>query len=300
MDHLVFHFKIEPYDEAYSDVLASELCDVGFDSFETISNELTGYIRSDMADLAAIDSLLSTYPIPGVRIRYDYTPVPSADWNSCWESSFEPISIDDLAYIHSPSFPPKQGFQYDIVISPQMAFGSGSHSTTRLMLRLLLSPSASSSSSAPPPSPHSEILSRTTVLDIGSGTGILGIAALLGGCEHLTAIDIDTDSVRNTLENLSLNSLHNYDVREGDLSVISSEQTFDIVLSNIHLNVHLSQMASYSSHLNPGGRLLLSGFFTSDSSELLSKASLSGLELTEMLEENEWCAMSFRKNPSSL
>lgn len=295
MDYHVFHFKIEPYDEAYSDVLASELCSVGFDSFEQSANELTGYIQVSNTDLASIDTLLSAYPIPGVRISYTYSDVPSVDWNSCWESSFEPILIDDLAFIHSPSYPTKTDIKYDIVISPQMAFGSGSHSTTRLMLRLLLSPSPPSSTSNPSHETNSAPLSGTTVLDVGSGTGILGIAALLGGCHHLTAIDIDNDSIRNTLDNLALNHLRNYNVREGDISVIPPDQTFDILLANIHLNVHLSQMPSYTAHLKSGGRLLLSGFFESEISDLIKQATKNGLELTETLTEDEWCALSFRK-----
>ena len=296
MDYQEFHFKIEPYDEAYSDVLASELCYVGFDSFETGEKELTGYIRASMTDLASIDTLLSNYPIPGVQISYTYSDVSSADWNSCWESSFEPILIDDLAYIHSPSYPANKDVKYDIVISPQMAFGSGSHSTTRLMLRLLLSPSSPSMKPGSRESGHSELLSGSTVIDIGSGTGILGISALLAGCRHLTAIDIDNNSVKNTLANLVLNDLDNYDVREGDLSLISPDQTFDILLANIHLNVHISQMSSYSAHLKAGGRLLLSGFFSSEISELINIATTYGLEMKEKLTEDEWCALMFIKN----
>ena len=295
MDYHVFHFKIEPYDEAYSDVLASELCSVGFDSFETAGNMLDGYIQTNKIDFQAIDSQLSTYPIPNVQISYTYAVVPSANWNSSWEASFEPITVDGLAYIHSPSYSIKPDVKYDIVIMPRMAFGSGSHSTTRLMLRLLLSPCTPSSTSAPGLETNTDNLSGTTVLDVGCGTGILGIAALLGGSHHLTAIDIDNDSIRNTLDNLALNHLQNYDGREGDISVIPPDHTFDILLANIHLNVHLSLMSSYTAHLKSGGRLLLSGFFESEKCDLIKQAATYGLELTETLAEDEWCALSFRK-----
>jgi ribosomal protein L11 methyltransferase len=159
-----------------------------------------------------------------------------------------------------------------------MAFGSGSHTTTRLMLRQFLSSN----------------LKGKRVLDVGCGTGILGIGAMLAGASHLTAVDIDNNSVENTIDHLRLNGIEGSEVKEGGIEKVGADERFDVILSNIHLNIHLSLMESYTAHLADGGRLHLSGFFAEEQVMLQDSAASHGLVLTAVLEEEGWCCMEFQ------
>ena len=289
MEYTEYRFKLEPYDESFSDVLASELGDAGFDSFDTEGDQLKGYIQTALIDEKTIDAVIRNFPIDGVHITYTSETVSSSDWNSVWESGFQSIRIGDLVYIHDEKLEAAGDVKYDIRLHPRMAFGSGSHSTTRLMLQLLLT-SADDDSAV-----ESVDLTGQHVLDVGCGTGILGIAALKGGCTHLTALDIDIDSVLNTRENLILNNIEPQEVLESDLSKLDTSLQYDIILSNIHLNIHLSQMQLYQEHLKPGGQLLLSGFFTKESTQLVSLAEESGMHLSREISEEGWCAIELKK-----
>ncbi len=290
MDYTEYRFKLMPNTESYGDVLASVLGDVGFDSFDYDGETLKGYIQSSQIDKDLIDNVISNFPIPGVVISYTSAAIASADWNSAWESEFSPIQIGSLLHIHDEREPKSEDVTYDIVIHPRMAFGSGSHSTTRLMLQLLLTQSEEDAESI-----EIQDLAGKRVLDVGCGTGILGIAALKGGCKCLTALDIDIDSVENTKENLALNGLGSQEVIEGDLSQLEANEQYDIILSNIHLNIHLSQMGLYNGHVKAGGRLLLSGFFADESEQIVSAASSFGLRKTRETTEDGWCALEFLK-----
>jgi ribosomal protein L11 methyltransferase len=293
MDYTEYRFELNPYDESYSDVLASELGAAGFDSFDTDGEVLKGYIQSSLIDNELIEGVIQNFPIPGINISYTYSSVVSADWNSVWESGFSPIRIGNLIHIHDEREEKANDVMYDILIHPRMAFGSGSHSTTRLMLQLLLSPQKGEQPESTELVPQDLFGKR--VLDVGCGTGILGIAALKGGCDHLTALDIDIDSVLNTQENLLLNEADGQEVIEGELSMLDENEHYDLILSNIHLNVHLSQMNLYSKHLETGGRLLLSGFFVDESETVVIAAGVNGLRKEREMTEDEWCAIEFIK-----
>ena len=274
------HFQLSPCEEAYSDLLSSLLGAVGFDSFESTSEGVDGYVQSSEFSKEAVDEVVSSFPISHVDISYTTEEMADTDWNSSWESAFEPIRIGDLAYIHPTSYPSLPDVRYDIKINPRMAFGSGSHTTTRLMLRQFLSSN----------------LKGKRVLDVGCGTGILGIGAMLAGASHLTAVDIDNSSVENTIDNLRLNGIEGSEVKEGGIETVGADERFDVILSNIHLNIHLSLMSSYAAHLVKGGKLHLSGFFAEEQSMLQDNAASHGLVLTSVLEEDGWCCMEFQRS----
>lgn len=267
-------------EEAYGDVLASQLGETGFDSFETDGHGLWAYVQTSLFDKASVEETLQAFPFEGVKICWHAEDMPREDWNAAWEQQFEPIAVGDLVYIHDVRHEASPSARYDILIQPRMAFGSGSHATTRMMLRLLLEDGQ---------------VSDKAVLDVGCGTGILGIGALKGGCERLTAIDIDNDSVENTIYNIALNGFAQQRVMEGDISVLAADERYDIILANIHLNIHLALMGDYARHLNPGGRLLLSGFYADEAVPVLEAAAANGLALEQQTADDSWCAMSFRK-----
>ena len=300
MDYTRFHFKITPFNEAFADVLADLLGSIGFDSFENDGEMLTGYVQTTLTDTSSVDEIIRTFPVDGIAISYTHEQIPSEDWNAAWESTFEPISIGTLAFIHDSRTPRNPDVTYDIIINPHMAFGSGSHETTRMMLTLLLTNSNATNKEAetgntPTDAVHSKSHTPRTALDVGCGTGILGIAALMSGCNRLTAIDIDSDSVKNTIENLAANQFYNQEVIEGDISIIPASALYDIILANIHLNIHLEQMESYVSHLTSGGILFLSGFFSNETDNIIKSGQSHGLSFVRKMEENGWAAVMLQK-----
>ena len=134
MRYMKCSFRLTPCEEAYSDLLSSLLGTVGFDSFESTPEGVDGYVQSSQFSKVSVDEVVSSFPISHVDISYTTEEMADTDWNSSWESAFEPIRISDLAYIHPTSYPSLPDVRYDIKINPRMAFGSGSHTTTRLML----------------------------------------------------------------------------------------------------------------------------------------------------------------------
>ncbi len=275
MDYTCCRFVITNGIEAYYDVLSSMLCDIGFDSFEQTENHLDAYIPSSQYSVEKIDNVIKSYPLPNSSISYCTNIVANKDWNSEWESQFQPISIHNDIYIHSSSYSSRNDVRYDIILNPRMSFGSGSHITTRLMLKMMLQSD----------------FSNKAVLDLGCGTGILGILARMLNCTELTCLDIDSNSIINTNENMSLNGLHADFIAEGSIDILSPNIQFDTILSNIHLNIHLSLMPEYYERLRPEGELLISGFYKEDLPPLDQSAKDNGFIVIETQDSDGWVAM---------
>lgn len=274
-------FNIQPYAEAYSDILSAILAEIGFESFIPSENGLTAYIQKDQADLEKLGKTINEFPIQGVYINYEILDAEYKDWNEVWEEEgFHPIKIDDRIVIHDVKHSDVPNLPYDIVISPKLAFGTGSHQTTRLILRELLRLD----------------LKGKKVIDAGTGTGILSIMCIKKGASEVFAYDIDEWSVENTKDNLLLNGIHN-EVRVvlGDATVLDKTNHADLVIANINRNILLNDLHSFCSKLGKKGLLLISGFYTEDSPILIEAASKEGLILTKKDVDENWCMLLLEK-----
>ena len=289
-------FLLSPADP-WRDLLTVELGEIGYDSFEDSftdpigpSGELKAYIRSDKFDEAALGKLL-TLREPHVSVNWTSLEIPDRNWNAEWESSFQPIEIgrhpgDHRAEqggssgvrIRADFHEPKPGFAHDLVITPRMAFGTGHHATTRLMVEAMLGID----------------LKDKTVCDLGCGTGVLAILAERMGAKAVRAIDIDPGAVDNARENLVRNGCHVTTVEKGDASTLKG-LSFDAILANIERNILLDAMPLLSNALTAGGALFLSGFIPADRHLLAARAQEHGLVLAEQLQEGEWALLGCRK-----
>ena len=219
----------------------------------------------------------------GASVTYNIEEVPDQDWNQGWEDEgFEPIGVSDNLVIYDAKHTDMSMFAGDdgvmrIFIEARNAFGTGTHQTTRMILRRLLGMD----------------LQGKSVLDCGCGTGILGIVALRLGADHVLGYDIDEWSSENAKHNAALNGVDNLDVLLGDASVLEGvEEKFDIVIANINRNILINDMSAFKSHLKQDGRLILSGFYDSDVPMLENSAKDNGMTLVNVVADGEWaCAM---------
>ena len=274
-------FNIQPYAEAYSDILSAILAEIGFESFIPSENGLTAYIQKDQADIEKLGKTINEFPIQGVYINYEILDAEYKDWNEVWEEEgFHPIIIDDRIVIHDVKHSDVPNLPYDIVISPKLAFGTGSHQTTRLILRELLRLD----------------LKGKKVIDAGTGTGILSIMCIKKGAAEVFAYDIDEWSVENTKDNLLLNAIHNeVRVELGDSSVLDKTGNADLILANINRNILLNDIESFALKLVAKGLLLISGFYTDDASLLIEAANKHGLQFVKKECDENWCMLLFEK-----
>ena len=274
-------FNIQPYAEAYSDILSAILAEIGFESFIPSENGLTAYIQKDQADIEKLGKTINEFPIQGVYINYEILDAEYKDWNEVWEEEgFHPIIIDDRIVIHDVKHSDVPNLPYDIVISPKLAFGTGSHQTTRLILRELLRLD----------------LKGKKVIDAGTGTGILSIMCIKKGAAEVFAYDIDEWSVENTKDNLLLNAIHNeVRVELGDSSVLDKTDNADLILANINRNILLNDIESFALKLVAKGLLLISGFYTDDASLLIEAANKHGLQFVKKECDESWCMLLFEK-----
>lgn len=278
MKYITFNFRTNPCTETVNDVLAAVLGDIGFDSFVASESGITAYIQAALMDEQQLKQAIEYFPIPETTIEYTWQEAEDKDWNEEWEKNyFRPIVIDDRCVIHSTFHNDVPPMEYDILINPQMAFGTGHHETTSLIVGMLLNAD----------------LTDKAVLDMGCGTSILAILARMRGAKPITAIDIDTWCVDNSLQNIALNNLNDIDVLLGDAGILGQHGPFDVVIANINRNILLADMKHYVARMNPGAELYMSGFYVEDIPYIKEEAERLGLTIDHYKEKNNWAAVKF-------
>lgn len=278
MKYLEFAFRTTPCTETANDVLSAVLGEVGFESFVPQADGITAYIQKNLYNETALEEALTDFPMPDTKTEYSFQEAEDKDWNEEWEKNFfQPIVIGDRCVIHSTFHQDVPQAKYDIVINPQMAFGTGHHETTSLIISELLDSD----------------LQGKSLLDMGCGTSILAILARMRGAAPCTAIDIDEWCVRNSLENIELNGVDKIAVFEGDASSLEGKGPFDVVIANINRNILLNDMQQYVHCMHPGSELYMSGFYVDDIPVIRAEAERNGLRFVHHQEKNRWAAVKF-------
>lgn len=278
MQYLEVTFTVSPVSETANDIIAALAAELGFESFVESEQGTIGYVPINQYDEQALNEALADFPMPDTKVAFTTCEMEDKNWNEEWEKHFfEPIMVDSRCVIHSTFHKDYPKADFDIIINPQMAFGTGHHQTTRLIISYLLDIE----------------LGGKTVLDMGCGTSILAILASMRGAKALTAIDIDEWCVNNSIDNLALNGIDNIKVFQGDASSLASEGPFDVIIANINRNILLADMQYYVARMNQGGEIYFSGFYESDLPMIQTEAERLGLRYISHRVEKDWTAAQF-------
>ncbi len=288
MKYFVANFKIECEAELMQparELLSAAACEAGFEAFEDTDDGLLGYVQRPMYDKEALDAAIADYMPEGAAVSYAVEEVPDQNWNQGWEDEgFEPIGVSDNLVIYDAKHTDREMFAGDdgvmrIFIEARNAFGTGTHQTTRMILRRLLAMDVQGKS----------------VLDCGCGTGILGITASRLGADPVLGYDIDEWSADNAQHNAALNGVENMSVMLGDASVLDNvEDRFDIVIANINRNILIADMPAFRAHMKEGAQLILSGFYEADVPMIEAVAKEHGLSLCDVVTDEEWACALFK------
>jgi ribosomal protein L11 methyltransferase len=263
--------------EEESDIVVALLSQTAFESFATEETGVLAYIQTPMLVEEEIQDILSS-----IKDLYQFETrvkhIESVNWNEKWEKDYEPVFVNEKCVIRAPFHKIEPALEYDIVVEPKMAFGTGHHETTFLMSDFLFY----------------QKLKRKHVCDAGTGSGILSIIASKLGAEDIFAYDIDEWSYNNTKENLKINKVGNVEVRKGDVKSIKGK-TFDIVLANINRNILLKDVEAFSASLEKKGILIVSGFYSQDLPIIQKTFEKYDLKLDTFKSKNNWISAIFKK-----
>lgn len=272
-------FDLNPCTETETDVLAALLCDAGFESFEPDCKGVSAYIRQELYEPSVVNDAIAAYPFSS-SIKVTEELIEGQDWNSEWEKHyFKPIVFEDRCVVHSSFHTDYPKAEYDIVIDPKMAFGTGHHETTSLMIRRILSAD----------------MRGKNVLDMGTGTGILAILSAMRGAGNVVGVEIDPPAYENAKENVAVNGEERIDIRLGGVDAVKEVEYFDYVLANINRNIILADIGSYAKALKGGGTMLLSGFYIHDVDMIVEAAGKYGLQKLSVLSQKDWANLMLIK-----
>lgn len=261
------------------DMLSASLLDAGFDSFQDYDDRLEAYIAEEFeVDTKAV---LESFPIQDLSFEVQKEKMPDINWNEEWEKNyFSPqLFASSRVVVRAPFHQSFPDADIEILISPKMAFGTGNHQTTSLIIEYLLSAE----------------LKDKSVLDMGAGTGILGILAKKLGAKDIVSIDIDKWSYENILENASLNEVEISEVIHGDANSLIGKKPFDIILANITRNILLKDMHRYVEVMSTNSKLILSGFYENDIDILLKRGEELGLSFLSKANKDNWALLELIK-----
>lgn len=279
MQYIQVTFSFTTIEEYQQDLLISELAEIGFNTFEDTENGFSAFIDYDSYTQDNLTGVLVKFEGEFEYI-YTVTEIAAENWNEEWEKNFEPLIIDDRCYVRATFHADQPQYKYQIVIDPKMAFGTGHHQTTTMMMQYILD------------TPVEE----KVILDMGCGTGILAILAAKKGAKELVAIDNDEVCYLSAAENSALNGVSNIIVLCGGKEVIPN-RNYDVILANINRNILLDQIPVYAKVLKCGGEIYFSGFYESPDLQLIKDAcELLGMKYCDHKKIGEWVAARFKKD----
>lgn len=278
MRYFEITFITTPCTETVNDVLSAVLGEISFESFVEHENGIKGYVQQSLFDENTLKEILRDFPLADANIQYEVQLMEDKNWNEEWEKNFfQPIVVGNRCVIHSTFHKDVPKAEYDIVINPQMAFGTGHHQTTSLILSELLDAD----------------LKGKSLLDMGCGTSILAILAAMRGATPITAIDIDDWCVENSKDNIKLNEVDNITVELGNADLLKGRKPFDIIIANINRNILLADMKAYAEVMHPGSEIYMSGFYVQDIPYLQEEAVKHQLKFQYHKEKDNWAAVKF-------
>nr|WKN39094.1 50S ribosomal protein L11 methyltransferase [Tunicatimonas sp. TK19036] len=262
--------------EDLKEILMAELGEGPYDSFLETDGGLDAYVEKDQFDEQFLQQVLAQYQLS--EDDYKIQLVEEKNWNVEWEKHFEPIVVDDQCLVKATFHRISQSYPYEIVIDPKMAFGTGHHATTYLMLQWQL------------------ILEQQgkKVMDAGCGTGVLAIMAKKRGASSVLAFDNNEWAVDNSEENFALNHSTDIELFLGTIEDVEPTRQFDLILANINRNVLLDEMDFYAQRLTSQGTLLLSGFLEPDQPLIEQRAQKASLKPVGAKQHRGWVALQLQ------
>lgn len=255
-----------------NDLLISLLAEIGFESFTEDATGFQAFIPTEQLDTAAMEGILETH---AKDIGIDKNIIPPANWNALWESGFDPVEVSEKCVIRAPFHPPFNDGRLELIIEPRMSFGTGHHATTRLICRAMFNIN----------------FAGKTVMDMGCGTGVLGILAAKLGASRVEGIDIESWATENAIENGTTNGVEFFG-ETGDALLLNARK-FDIILANINRNVLVADIQSYKDSLYESGIIFLSGFLTTDVELITAVYQKEGFKFIESSTEGDWNCLVF-------
>jgi ribosomal protein L11 methyltransferase len=277
-DYLRLELEFTPVLPA-REIAIAWLSELEFEVFESTDTGLIAHTPLISINKEDLEDVKTRLEVVVESMVWDESVVKTENWNAKWESEYEPVNVEDLAMVRAP-FHSAPELGIDVIIKPNMSFGTGHHDTTWMMIKALLQLETKGAS----------------VLDMGCGTGVLALAAVKLGASEVLAIDIEEGAVENTRDNALLNGLKDsisFNVACGVAELLESEfkQPQDIILANINRNVLLNDMEQYDSVLRPGGNIVFSGFFIGDVPLLEKSVRERNWDVLEVLERNGWACI---------
>lgn len=260
----------------FRDLLVDTLGNEGpYESFVETKDGLQAYVQAAAYDPQWLAAAVQDFPVP---LRYTAKEMEDKDWNAEWEKGHEAVLVEyagGRVWVRAPFHPHRTDVDYELIIEPKMSFGTAHHPTTYMMLSYV-----------------AELdMAGRRVLDMGCGTAVLAILAKMRGAAYVEGIDIDEWAFNNARENAAANGVE-INLKLGDASTLGG--TFDVIIANINRNILLADMDKYAAVLNPGGTLLLSGFYEADEPALVAKANTLGMSLKSKKNREQWAALQLR------
>lgn len=262
----------------FSEILMAEIAEAGFDTFMETESGFEAYVEQSGYSKRKLNAIRERYSAVNPVIFYQ-DRIEKKNWNEEWEKNYEPIVVENQCLIRAAFHKPAKPYPFEVVITPKMSFGTGHHQTTYLMIKAQLAIN------------HQ----NKVVMDAGTGTGILAIMASKMGALKVEAFDTDDWSVLNGNENLQVNGCANVTIRQGKISELTFDTNFDIVLANINKNILLNELHRYVACMNPGGLLVLSGFYQKDIPGLLTEAQRCSLKKVQADARENWASLVLQK-----
>lgn len=278
-DYYALRLDVEPCSADATDLLAYLLGEAGYESFVPDDKGLTAYVPAALYSDEAVRTALEEFCFDAT-VTASAELVEGRDWNAEWERNyFRPIVVGERCVVHSSFHTDVPKAEYDIVIDPKMAFGTGHHATTSLILTRLLDMD----------------LQGRSFIDVGTGTGILAILAAMRGAVPVAGIEIDRFAWENACDNVRLNGHPEIAVLCGDASLLQALAPADVVVANINRNVILGDIRAYAAAMRPGATLLLSGFYEADCAMVEEAAAAAGLTAAGRTVRDNWACVELHR-----